>query len=98
MPASDVASATVTTPAATAARIRWTTSTPIAAARPSHRTAPLSHGSQSGVCSSSWYDHHAVTAMAPASTARYTSPDRRDQHNQAPMPTRAPMAGPRADV
>ena len=66
-------------------------------AEPQDGTA-CSHGSQVGVGSSSSYDHHAVTAMAAgehgavrrARTAATST-------SQAPMPTRAPMAGARAD-
>ena len=65
------------------------------AATPAATIAHRSHGTKSGVRSSSAYDHRAVTATVPASTA---VPAGRRHSTPVPRPTSAPIAGASATV
>src|SRR6516225_6778441 len=60
---------------------------------PASSTTQRSHGSQSGVRSSSTYDQTAVTSTVEATTARPAKPSRWFHTPVAPMPTSAPMPG-----
>ena len=68
------------------------------AASPAISTSQRSHGSQSGVLSSSTNDHQAVTATATAAHTRPAIPSRACHRLVAPTPTSAPIAGPRATM